>query len=298
MYRVLIVDDEPRFAESVREELERDGYEVAVASDATSLRAALAGEPAHAVLLDVRLSGPGGSDSDGVDLVPEIIVNWPSARVVVVSGYLSPSVVRKAYDAGAVDLLRKDELLADMLHHKVRRAVKDAERDLAADPEQRERTLRGAWTECRRETDRHRKGIALERVVALVLTSIRGLDSLQRVTNGTEEFDLVVANRSPDPFLQQQGPVWLVECKNWSTKSGVAEVRPLLEKMRNRRGRCRLGLAISMNGFAATVREDLLRTSRDDQLVLLVNGEDLDEWIAAADRTEWLVRRITAATTR
>ncbi|MEQ1500822.1 MAG: response regulator [Myxococcota bacterium] len=297
MRSVLIVDDDRPFAEAVHEELERDGYAVSVVHDAAGLQARLAGDPAHVVLLDVRLTGPGGGD-DGLELVPNILLAWPFARVVVVSGFVSAQAIRRAYEQGAVDILRKDEVLVEMLRHKIRRAAGDAERDLAADPGHRERTLREAWAECRRETDRHRKGEALERVVGLVLASIPGLSGWQRMRNGTEEFDLVVSNRSADPFLTQQGSVWLVECKNWSTASGVPEVRPLVEKMQNRRGRCRLGFAVSMNGFARTVEEDLLRTSRTDALVVLVTGDDLDRWIAVDDRTAWLIDRITAAASR
>jgi Lhr-like helicase len=129
-----------------------------------------------------------------------------------------------------------------------------------------------------------------------LFSSIPGLGSRQRIVNGTEEFDLVIANQSSDPFLQQQGAVWLVECKNWSTRSGVPEVRPLLQKMSNRRGRCRLGFAVSMNGFAKTVREDLLRTSHHEHLVVTLDADDIDRWIDASDRTAWLVEWIIAAT--
>ncbi|MCB9684237.1 MAG: response regulator [Alphaproteobacteria bacterium] len=298
MRRVVIVDDDRFFAESVHDELARDGYAVDVLHDAGGLEAALAGDAPHVLLLDVRLGGPGSRDLDGLTLVPSVLQSWPYTRVIVVTGYATPEVVRRTYASGAVDLLQKGELLVEMLRFKVRRAADEADRAIAADPEGRERELRQAWSECRTETDRNRKGQALERTVGMLLAAIPGLGSHQRITNGTEEFDLVVTNQSRNVFLQQQGPVWLVECKNWATPTGVPEVRPLLEKMRNRRGRCRLGIAVSMNGFAATVAEDLLRTSTTDHLVVLVTGDDLDDWIGSEDREGFLVDRIMIATSR
>lgn len=298
MRRVVIVDDDREFADSVRDELVLEGYQVDVFHDAEALERALADEAPHVLLLDVRLGGPGARDLDGLTLVPGVLQSWPSTRVIVVTGYATPDVVRRTYDSGAVDLLQKNDVLLEMLRFKVRRAADDADRSFAADPERRERALRQAWAECRTEKDRHRKGVALERTVAMLLASIPGLEGHQRVTNGMEEFDLVVVNQSRDPYLHQQGPVWLVECKNWATRTGVPEVRPLLEKMRNRRGRCRLGLAVSLNGFADTVPTDLLRNSHTENLIVLLTGDDLERWITQEDRARFLIERITDATSQ
>lgn len=298
MRRVLIVDDDRLFADAIDEDLVSWGYAVETVVDPDQLRARLEGEPPHVVLLDVRLAGPGGIVHDGLTLAPEVLANWPRTRVIVVTAYASADLVRRAFAEGAVDVLRKDEVLREMLRHKVRRAADDADRDFAADPSRRERDLRSAWRDAQVLADKHQKGAALERVVHLLLSSIPGLTGLQRVRSNTEEFDVFVGNSSANPLLQRQGDVWLVECKNWAAPVGVNAARPLVYKMRSRYGRCRLGLLVSMQGFASTVAEDLRRQASDDKLVVDVDGAALQAWIDAVDREQWLVERILSSVAR
>jgi DNA-binding NarL/FixJ family response regulator len=297
--KVLIVDDDALFAESLADALASEGYEVASVPNEAELELALAERPAHVVLLDVRLDGPGWSGSDGVDRMPALLGRWPLSRVVVVSGAVTETVVRRAFQAGATDILEKNQtgVLFEMLRHKVRAAAEQAERDFVAYPPTRERELKEAWLAARTETHRQRKGEALERAVTLLFGSIPGLTGFQRTFNGTEEFDVYVQNDTVG-FLQQQGPVWIVECKNWTASAGVAEVHPLVQKMRHRYGRCRLGFLIAMNGFAATVTRELERESTTDLLVVTLDQRDVSEWIAAADRVVWLRQRILAASSR
>lgn len=231
--------------------------------------------------------------------MPLLLSTWPTARVIVVSGALTAPVVRRAFDAGAVDVLvkRDHEVLTEMLHHMIRRASEQAERDRLVLPEARERELRDAWDRARTASDPHIKGRALEDTVRHLLASVPGLTGFQRVQSDSEEFDLVVENNSAVPFLRDQGPVWLVECKNWSTKAGVASVRPLVAKMGHRYGRCKLGLLVSMNGFAGTVAHERADAATS-ALVVLVDGDDVDRAIATDDREAWLRAKILEATTR
>lgn len=295
MRRVLIVDDDRLFADALDEDLVSWGYAVETVFDPSALRVRLEGEAPHVVLLDVRLAGPSGVGVDGVALAPEILAVWPRTRVIVVTGYADNEVIRRAFAAGAADILRKDEVLGEMLKHKVSRAADDAERDFAVDPARRDRDLLSAWQEAQQQTDKNLKGAALERVMGLLLGSIPGLTGRQRVRSSSEEFDVLVANCSQHPLLQRQGDVWLVECKNWSTPVGVDAARGLVQKMRHRFGRCRLGLLVSMQGFARTVADELRRESSTELLVIDVDGDALGEWIAADDREGWLVDRVVAA---
>ncbi|MEQ1565249.1 MAG: response regulator [Myxococcota bacterium] len=296
---VLIVDDNRDFADSVQSQLEGLGYTVTLAHDETALAAALAGPAPHVMLLDVRLDGPGWKGPDGVDWVPRVLAAWPTTRVIVVSGYLRDDVARRAFDAGAVDVLDKSTAaLKEMLRHKVRRATDDAERDFSARPEVRERALREAWKSAQTETHPQRKGEALERTVKGLFGSVAGLTASQSVKNPSQEIDVYVANGSTQPFLLQQGPVWVVECKNWASSATVSTLQPLLHKMSTRHGRCRLGFLISMNGFTSAVHDELLRASSTEQLVVLLNAQDLTEWIDDADRGAWLEQKIVHATSR
>lgn len=58
--RIIVVDDEPHLRELVEDYLLEHGYKVRTAGCGTTLRAALAEEPADLVLLDVNLPGESG----------------------------------------------------------------------------------------------------------------------------------------------------------------------------------------------------------------------------------------------
>lgn len=66
MSRVLLVEDEPQIAASLRELLEREGYEVMVATTIAAAKRALQ-EPLDVMLLDWRLP-----DGEGIDLLKEL----------------------------------------------------------------------------------------------------------------------------------------------------------------------------------------------------------------------------------
>jgi DNA-binding response OmpR family regulator len=60
--RILVIDDEPRVREVVTAYLERAGYRVQQAADATSARTTLATDPPDLVILDVMFPGASGLD--------------------------------------------------------------------------------------------------------------------------------------------------------------------------------------------------------------------------------------------
>ena len=59
-HRILIVEDNPLNSELLRDWLEVEGYEVAIAADLNSAIAALKNEPPSIVLLDVQLGAEDG----------------------------------------------------------------------------------------------------------------------------------------------------------------------------------------------------------------------------------------------
>ena len=132
------------------------------------------------------------------------------------------------------------------------------------------------------EQDPNQKGKLLEELVENLLGSVAGLRVMpRRVKTRTEEIDLVVGIHRIDPYWAAQGAYFLVECKNWSSKVGKNDIVSLLEKIRNRRGRCRLAFLIAPGGFAKTAKEELLRGSRDDALIVTVVKKDLEGLIAS-----------------
>jgi DNA-binding response OmpR family regulator len=109
--RILVVADEQRLAEFVREGLVLAGH-VADGADngATALEMAAA-TPYDAILLDLMLPG-----QNGLDVLRNLREFGIAAPVIIVSALSGTEHVIRGLDAGAVDYLRKpfafDELLA------------------------------------------------------------------------------------------------------------------------------------------------------------------------------------------
>lgn len=298
--RILIVDDDPAFIETYKDLLAAEGYTVETAtSHATALRRL--DEPGWSVILvDQKLQGPGGPDT-GLDLIAESRSRAPGAKVLLVTAYASKEAVERAFREGAYDYLEKTPVFEAMLHVKVRNAMEvGSERWLATlDLDGTELAIRETWATAQAERDRNKKGLLLERLVALLLKSIPGFDRLDtRLRNDTEEIDVLVQNESTDPFWQKESPYILVECKHWSKRIGTKELRDLWGKMEGRYNRCRLALLIAPGGITDTVRDLQLRKSEEDVLVVLVGASELDDLVRRKDRNEALKemhRRAVAA---
>jgi CheY-like chemotaxis protein len=298
--RILIVDDDPAFIETYKDLLAAEGYTVeTVTTYAAALRRL--DEPGWSVvLLDQKLRGPGGPDT-GLDLIVEARSRAPGAKVLLVTAYASNEAVERAFREGAYEYLEKSPIFEAMLHVKVRNAMEAvSERWLATlDLDGTELAIRETWAAAQAASDGNKRGVLLERLVALLLKSIPGFDRLDtRLRNSVEELDVLVQNGSTDPFWQKESPYILVECKNWSTHIGAKELRDLWVKMEGRYNRCRLALLIAPGGFSESVREHQLRKSENDMLVVLIGAGDLDDLIRCKDRSEALKemhRRAVAA---
>lgn len=59
---VLVVDDDPDIRSLIKDYLEDEGFRITTAGDGAQMRKALEKEPAHLVILDVRLPGESGLD--------------------------------------------------------------------------------------------------------------------------------------------------------------------------------------------------------------------------------------------
>ena len=80
--RVLVVDDEPNIVMSLRFLMEREGFEVEVASTGQAAVTALAGPPADLVLLDVMMPG-----LDGFEVCQRIRAApaWHASKIVMLT---------------------------------------------------------------------------------------------------------------------------------------------------------------------------------------------------------------------
>lgn len=101
-YRVLVVDDQEPLRDVIRMMLETGGYETMEVGDSAALQTAFSGPPPDAVLLDLKLP-----DADGLDLLPLIKRQWPSAEVIVLTGHASFEAAVEAIKRGAFHFQQK-----------------------------------------------------------------------------------------------------------------------------------------------------------------------------------------------
>ncbi len=134
------------------------------------------------------------------------------------------------------------------------------------------------------------KGIALEELMVRLFNQIPDFTVNDiRVRTETEEIDIVLLNNSDDPRYKRESALLLAECKNWSSKIGKNEFVIFKEKIENRKSRCTLGFLISWNGFTDTFTKEMLRGSREQVLVIPINGKDIVAAIQKQDFTQVLL---------
>ena len=109
--RILVVDDEPDIRDLVSEILQDEGYEVTVAEDGESARAAFARSAPDLVLLDIWMP-----DVDGITLLKEWSAgNGTACPVVIMSGHGTVETAVEATRLGAHDFVQKPISLAKLL---------------------------------------------------------------------------------------------------------------------------------------------------------------------------------------
>ncbi len=100
--RVLILDDERQFTEELEEFFRNRGYKPYIANTGNEGMAVMERNPIDLLILDVRLPG-----INGLDLLKEVKVKYPSIEVIVVSAHGDMDTVISAMRLGAIDYLRK-----------------------------------------------------------------------------------------------------------------------------------------------------------------------------------------------
>ncbi len=107
---VLVVDDDPDFAESLVGLLQMEGYEAALARNAETAEAHLRQHRVHVALIDLRLDL-----GSGIDLIRSLRQSAPDLVTVMVTAYASIDTAIEAMKAGAYDYLSKPFYTEDLL---------------------------------------------------------------------------------------------------------------------------------------------------------------------------------------
>ena len=100
--RILVVDDEPMMADSLKQNLEEDGYTVDTASNGAKAIELFDGSGHHLVICDLQLP-----DMDGMEVLRHVKDARPSTETIVVTGYGTVARAVEATKAGAFWFLEK-----------------------------------------------------------------------------------------------------------------------------------------------------------------------------------------------
>jgi CheY-like chemotaxis protein len=105
--RVLIVDDNPQWRDTLVRLLSSERYLTRSARDKSDALSVLREEVFHAALVDVHLEGE--DDEEGVTLAQEIRARYPHTGVILITGYNSTrqQAVRVAQQCGALGYIEK-----------------------------------------------------------------------------------------------------------------------------------------------------------------------------------------------
>lgn len=132
LYSVLIVDDEKNTREGLGRALRHD-YNVFLAENAQTALALLADNPVDVMLSDVRMPGV-----DGLDLLKDVSMRYPTVVCIMLTAYGSVETAVEAMKRGAKDFLTKPVNL-DHLDITLARAIK--QRNLESENRELKRQL-------------------------------------------------------------------------------------------------------------------------------------------------------------
>lgn len=112
LFKILVVDDELDFLETIVKRLEKRNLEVVGVTSGEEAVDALAQSQFDVILLDIKM--PGGMD--GIETLREIKRIQPLAEVILLTGHASVETSIEGMKLGAFDYLLKPVKFDDLLH--------------------------------------------------------------------------------------------------------------------------------------------------------------------------------------
>lgn len=122
--RLLLVDDEKEFVETLADRLKMRDLEATVAHDGEEALAVVKEEEPDVIVLDVKMPG-----IDGIEVLKRIKQAYPDVEVIILTGHGSKKDEEAARGLGAYDYMKKPADL-DALVPKIRSAFKQRIRKL------------------------------------------------------------------------------------------------------------------------------------------------------------------------
>ena len=122
--KVLIVDDEKDYLETLKKRLEKRGLDITAIENGEKALEWLKCNSMDVMLLDVRMSG-----LDGIQVLREIKKQYPLTEVIMLTGHASTEVAIEGMELGAFDYLMKpvdfDELLYKIQDAKKKKNIQE-----------------------------------------------------------------------------------------------------------------------------------------------------------------------------
>ncbi len=97
-FQILVVDDIDDWRKTLSGLLREEGYKVDVADSYEAAVKLLRSQKIDLAILDVRLDETNENNSQGLDLAAEIKRRWASVKTIVITGYDSPEIVKRAME--------------------------------------------------------------------------------------------------------------------------------------------------------------------------------------------------------
>ena len=116
--KILLVDDEKQFVDTLAERLAMRGFSARVAYDGPQALKAVE-EPTDVIVLDLRMPG-----MDGFDVLRSVKKSNPQVQVIILTGHGGDAEEQTAYRMGAYNFLKKPMDIDELLN-SIRMAYRD-----------------------------------------------------------------------------------------------------------------------------------------------------------------------------
>lgn len=116
--KILLVDDEKQFVDTLAERLAMRGFSARVAYDGPQALKAVE-EPTDVIVLDLRMP-----DMDGFEVLRSVKKSNPQVQVIILTGHGGDAEEQTAYRMGAYNFLKKPMDIDELLN-SIRMAYRD-----------------------------------------------------------------------------------------------------------------------------------------------------------------------------
>ena len=116
--KILLVDDEKQFVDTLAERLAMRGFSARVAYDGPQALKAVE-EPTDVIVLDLRMPG-----MDGFEVLRSVKKSNPQVQVIILTGHGGDAEEQTAYRIGAYNFLKKPMDIDELLN-SIRMAYRD-----------------------------------------------------------------------------------------------------------------------------------------------------------------------------